>query len=104
MDKIEAQLATLEWEMSHLCAMRADRVATAEALKRRANRDYDNAAIPLAREIKRLRAELEAEQQPEPKKIPAHVRSSNLSHDPEWSQEDIDHYYELAQRANKTRI
>lgn len=106
MDKIETNaelLARFEDAMTGLCRRRAERLATAGEIIRDANREYDQRAIPLARQISKLRDELEAEK-PKPKSLPPDVSSSSLSHDPEWSQEDIDHYYELKRRGNKKSV
>lgn len=81
-------LTQLEAQMSRLCADRAARVSVAEAEIRQANKDFDKAALPLARKIKKLREELEAappvKAYPEP--------------DSDWADEDRAHYNELVQR------
>lgn len=90
---VEQQLEHLERSKNLLCALRTQRVATAKEAIRRANREFDRDALSLGRRINRLRAQLETDTptptQPTPRK------PDKGSHDPEWSQEDIDHYYQL---------
>lgn len=94
-------LARFEDAMAGLCRRRAERLAAAGKIIRDANQEYDRRAIPLARRINVLRAQLEAEK-PKPEK--PLVPQPRNSHDPEWSQEDIDHYYELRQRGNQKSV
>lgn len=93
MTETEQQLAELECEMNALVYLRNQRVATGQAMIDRANRDFDEVGVPLGRRINRLRARLEAEQPPTVK-ITQTVRES-YEPDPEWSQEDADHFNEL---------
>lgn len=97
MTDIEQQLAELEIEMAALTGLRSQRIAAAEAMIKSANRDFDREGIPLGRKINRLRAKLE-------KEIPivtvtrSQVVRESHDPDPEWSQEDIDHFKELRRR------
>lgn len=100
MNILELQLAQLENRMMDIRNLRAQRLLAAGELIKTANLQYDAAAIPLARQINKLRAQLEVEK-PKPEKS---VSLRSDSHDPEWSQEDIDHYYELRQRGNKKSV
>jgi hypothetical protein len=81
-------LTNLEREMGRLCAERNARVDAAEAAIREANRAFDRAAVPLGRQINKLRNQIN---QNADSSKPIEFRG----HDPEWTQEDIDHYYEL---------
>lgn len=92
-------LARAEHRMSELRARRTRTVDAAVAAIGQANRDFDRAAVPLGRRINQLRERLEAEK-PEPPPS-ARPRPRNNSHDPDWSQADIDHYYELRNSGNK---
>lgn len=92
MTETERELAELECEMNALVYLRNQRVATGQAMIDSANRDFDEVGIPLGRRINRLRAKLEA--QPPIVKITQTVRES-IEPDPEWSQQDIDHFNEL---------
>lgn len=93
----EQELAELEYEMNALVGLRNQRVATGEAMIRRANRDFDETAIPLGRQINRLRAKLEAEK-PITQTVTVTQTVRETEPDPEWSQEDVDHFKELRRR------
>jgi hypothetical protein len=90
----ERSLAKLVSDLNRLCKIRAARVGRAEAAIARANEAFDRRAVLLSRRIAILRKTID--------KLPAesvgtrHVRRDK--HDPDWSQEDIDHYYELVRR------
>jgi hypothetical protein len=60
----------------------------------RANRQFDRAALPLARRINALRDQLETEAAPSPPPRQKRYKAP----DPEWTPEDIAHYHELMQR------
>lgn len=98
MPPLEIELASLERQMVVLCNRRAGRLETAARIMRQANADYDEAALPIGRRIQVLRATLEA-QKPAPKDP---TRQPSEKHDPDWCQQDIDHFYELKRRGNKT--
>lgn len=104
MTDTEQKLAELEIEMGALTGLRAQRIAVAQqriavaqAMIDSANRDFDEAAIPLGRRINRLRAKLESENQTVTVTHSQVVRESH-DPDPEWSQDDIDHFKELRRR------
>lgn len=90
----QQKLAQLEADMFRLVLRRQDRIAKAEAEIKKANKDFDKASVPLARQINRLRDELAPveEQQAQP------TKRVTRTADPEWPQEDQDHFYELQQR------
>lgn len=92
-----SELETLEREMHNLCDLRDQRIAAAEESIRRANIEFDRDAVPLGRKINALRVTAEVADKPtktsKPKK-----QAARKEHDPTWSQEDIDHWYELQQR------
>lgn len=95
----EQELLELEIEMGALTALRSKRIATAQAMIDSANRDFDEAAIPLGRKINRLRAKLEIEQTTQTVTVTrSQVVRESHNPDPEWSQEDIDHFQELRRR------
>lgn len=94
MTKEERELAELECEMNALVYLRNQRVATGQAMIDRANRDFDEQGIPLGRRINRLRAKVEQTVTVTSSRV---IRESPEP-DPEWSQEDIDHFKELRNR------
>lgn len=88
------QLEGLERYRVRLTELRSQRIAAAEELIRRANADFDRDILIVGRKINELRKQMEASTPPP--KAPSHRPTvSNGSHDPEWTQEDIDHYYKL---------
>ena len=89
MTDAEQELTELECEMNALVGLRNERVRTGQAMINRANRDFDKAAIPLARKINVLRELLEAEPPPPAK------QTRYREPDPDWDDEDIAHYHEL---------
>lgn len=93
---METTLEYLESVMHLLCKARDHRIAAAEESIRRANVEFDRDAIPLARKINELREQAEADSTPTDKPIKRATRKRK--HDPNWSQEDVDHWYELQQR------
>jgi hypothetical protein len=106
MTDTERELAELECEMNALVGLRNQRVTVGQEMIDRANRDFDEQAIPLGRRINRLRSLLETEKQIDSLSraattpivtVTRTVRESTEP-DPEWSQEDIDHFKELRGR------
>lgn len=73
------------------------RVARAQAEIAAANEHYDREATKLARKIKAIRVEL-SPMSDAAKKRPS--RRRQIEADPCWTQEDIDHYYALRERAS----
>lgn len=99
----EIALAMCEQRMRDLCAKRNETIARAKRMIADANQTYDQAAIPLGRQIKGLQDRLEAMREAaEPVKVTRQRQSE--THDPDWTQEDIDHFYELKRRGNKARV
>lgn len=94
----EQQLAELEHQMGCLCAIRTERVNAGQAMIDRANTEFDRDALPLGRKIAALRAKLAAPDKPKTSPTARKVRTG--SHDPEWTPEDIAHYYELVNRGS----
>lgn len=88
----ETEYYRLQAEMAILCAMRSARLMAAQAEIEQANRDFDREALPLGRRISALQKTLP--------KTPTVDKSDKPSHDPDWLQEDIDHFYELLSRSN----
>lgn len=82
------KLAELEHEMSELVNERNERVECGQMMIDRANRDFDRAAVPLARKINKLREKLEASPPPPPLREP----------DSDWTPEDQAHFLELSRR------
>lgn len=89
---LQQRLEELEREKADLCRTRSTRVAEAEEAIRQANAEFDRKALPLGRRINKLRDKLDSLD------TPTATALGKGSHDPEWSQEDIDHYYELRRR------
>lgn len=102
MTEIRKELAKLEMEMVALTALRAQRIATAQAMIESANRDFDERAVVLGRQINHIRALLNAEEPTN--KVATATRSKVVREfsdpDPEWSQDDIDHFKELRRRGS----
>lgn len=92
MTDLEQQLVGLETQMRNLIAARERRILGGKALIERANRDFDRDALCLGKRINALREQIAAAQ---PKTSTPHQHDSNGKHDPEWTQEDIDHYHYL---------
>lgn len=97
MSDLHDKLNDLERQMSALCSARDDRIGFAEETIRRANTEFDRDAVPLGRKINAIRVELALEEKPVITTPKARV-TRKRKHDPEWSQEDIGHWYELQQR------
>lgn len=86
--------------MSGLVAERTRTIREAQRIIGEANRYFDEQSLSLSRQCNLLRAQLALLQPVEP--APERTRSVTVKHDPDWSQEDIDHFYELQRRGNKT--
>lgn len=87
-------LVELEQTMGCLRDLRNQRIAAAEEAIRRANIEFDRDALPLGRKINALRAAA-AKPVDKPK---VRVTRKPSQPDPNWSQEDIDHWHELQRR------
>lgn len=97
MTDAEQKLSQLEVAMGRLCALRDARVAVAQTAISHANREFDRDAVPLGRKINQLRQEIDkaAPVSTPKRKLDKPVALDLNGYDPEWSQEDIDHYLEL---------
>lgn len=84
-------LQKLEAKMNGLVRRRNDVVDVAQEVIRQANREFDAAARPLAREIARAREALRVRE-----KITRRARTVTLEGTEDWTAEDQAHYLELA--------
>ena len=90
-------LDELERQLALLTEIRNVRVTTARAAMQRANAEYDRQALPLARQIEKLRV-LEA--QPAPSLPAQRVSKAKepVAPDPDWSAEEKAHFLQLTGR------
>lgn len=84
-------IVDLEREHAALVKWRFDCLADLEEEVRRVNRRFDSKAVPLARQIRKLRPA------PEPERA-SPVRHAKFTPPDDWTPEEIEHYYELAAR------
>lgn len=94
------ELIALEAKLSELTRERNMRVSAARGAIDRANKEWDRVALPISRRINQLR-----EQQPQvptthmtagaKRERPRREPKQLADYDPDWTQEDIDHYLKL---------
>jgi hypothetical protein len=89
------ELTELQALLRLLTRRRNNAVQRAQESIAQANRDYDELAWDLHRRIEILRAKEESR-----KPQLSRVTIKHITHDPEWAEQDIDHFYELLKREN----
>lgn len=88
---LETELYQLEQRMALLVKYRGDFIRKAEASIERANRDFDEVAVPLGQQINELRDRLKKEDKPADKTSRSHKPAALDGLD----DEDQAHYLEL---------
>lgn len=101
MTPAEKKLAALEARLCAVAKERSRAIAEAQAYIARINKNFDDVALALNRTMQPLRDQIAAEKPPPVSRI---QRVLAEKHDPDWCQEDIDHFYELKRRGNKKSL